>query len=128
LFVPRIKLELNIVEALENDHHVWRTVDGIVKDTGLPRITAENGVQWDDEIDTMVASYPDNKGLTRSRIILFGMFGGLSVNITRLLLASLAPKSIGSTLIWPIGFSSSDYFLRRHCRIGSPAAESPDTE
>ena len=28
----------------------------------------------------------------QAEIILFGMFGGLSVNITRLLLASLAPK------------------------------------
>jgi hypothetical protein len=53
-----------IVEALENDHYVWRTVDGIVKDTGLPRTTVENGVQWDDEIDAIVASYPDNKGRT----------------------------------------------------------------
>jgi len=53
-----------IVEALENDHYVWRTVDGIVKDTGLPRVTVENAVQWDDEIDAIVASYPDNKGRT----------------------------------------------------------------
>ena len=53
-----------IVEALENDHYVWRTVDGIVKDTGLTRVTVENAVQWDDEIDAIVASYPDNKGRT----------------------------------------------------------------
>jgi hypothetical protein len=53
-----------IVEALENDHYVWRTVDGIVKDTGLPRVTVETAVQWDDEIDAIVASYPDNKGRT----------------------------------------------------------------
>lgn len=53
-----------IVEALENDRYVWRTIDGIVKDTGLPRVTVENGVQWDDEIDAIIASYPDNKGRT----------------------------------------------------------------
>jgi hypothetical protein len=53
-----------IVEALENDRYVWRTIDGIVKDTGLPRLTVENAVQWDDEIDAIVASYPDDKGRT----------------------------------------------------------------
>jgi len=53
-----------IVEALENDRYVWRTVDGIVKDTGLPRTTVENAVQWDDEIDAIVASDADDKGRT----------------------------------------------------------------
>jgi hypothetical protein len=51
-------------EALENDHYVWRTIDGITHDTGLPRATVENAVQWDDELDAIVASYPDNKGRT----------------------------------------------------------------
>jgi hypothetical protein len=53
-----------IVEALENDRYIWRTVDGIVKDTGLSKVTVENAVQWDDEVDAIVASYPDNKGRT----------------------------------------------------------------
>lgn len=53
-----------IAEALENDNYVWRTVDGIVRDTGLPRTTVENAVQWDDQLDAIVASYPDNEGRT----------------------------------------------------------------
>jgi hypothetical protein len=53
-----------IVHALENDRYVWRTVDGIVRDTGLPRTTVENAVQWDDQVDAIVASYPDNEGRT----------------------------------------------------------------
>jgi hypothetical protein len=54
-----------VIAALEDDRYVWRTVDGIVRDTGLARITVENAVQWDDEIDAIVASYPDNKGRTQ---------------------------------------------------------------
>jgi hypothetical protein len=53
-----------IVKALEDDRYVWRTVDGIVKDTALPTETVENAVQWDDEIDAIIASYPDEKGRT----------------------------------------------------------------
>jgi len=53
-----------VVQALEDDRYVWRTIDGIVKDTGLPRVTVENAVQWDDEIDAIIASYPDDKGRT----------------------------------------------------------------
>jgi hypothetical protein len=53
-----------IAAALENDNYVWRTVDGIVRDTGLPRTTVENAVQWDDQLDAIVASYPDNEGRT----------------------------------------------------------------
>ena len=53
-----------VIAALEDDRYVWRTVDGIVKDTGLPRTTVENALQWDDEVDAIVASYPDNEGRT----------------------------------------------------------------
>jgi len=28
-----------VIAALEDDRYVWRTVDGIVRDTGLARIT-----------------------------------------------------------------------------------------
>jgi len=49
-----------VIRALEDDRYVWRTIDGIVRDTGLPRLTVENAVQWDDEIDAIVASYSDN--------------------------------------------------------------------
>lgn len=53
-----------ITKALEDDRYVWRTIDGIVKDTDLPRVTVENAVQWDEEIDAIVASDPDDKGRT----------------------------------------------------------------
>jgi hypothetical protein len=51
-----------IIKALEDDRYVWRTIDGIVRDTGLSRVTVENAVQWDDEIDAITASYRDEKG------------------------------------------------------------------
>lgn len=32
------------VQALEDERDVWRTIDGIVEDTGLPRTTVEDAV------------------------------------------------------------------------------------
>ena len=51
-----------IKHALEDDRYVWRTIEGIVKDTGLSEVTVENAVLWDDRMDVISASYPDDKG------------------------------------------------------------------
>lgn len=53
-----------VLKALEDDRYVWRTIEGIVKDTGLPETTVENAVLWDPQVDTITASYPDEKGRT----------------------------------------------------------------
>jgi hypothetical protein len=53
-----------VLEALEDDRYVWRTIEGIVKDTGLDNTTVENAVLWDPQVDTITASSPDAKGRT----------------------------------------------------------------
>lgn len=53
-----------VVAALEDDRYVWRTIEGIVKDTGLSETTVENAVLWDDQVDSITASYPDKDGRT----------------------------------------------------------------
>jgi hypothetical protein len=53
-----------VTEALEDNRYVWRTIEGIVKDTGLSAAKVENAVLWDDQVDAITASYRDEKGRT----------------------------------------------------------------
>lgn len=50
-----------IIEALENDRYVWRTIDGIIKDTGLDADTIW-AVLDDPTTDLVVSSFPDERG------------------------------------------------------------------
>lgn len=53
-----------IIEALEDDRYLWRTIDGIARDTGLPEATIEDALLQDDLVDAVAASYSDAKGRT----------------------------------------------------------------
>ena len=50
-----------VLNALEDDRYVWRTIDGIAKDTGLDSDTI-----WvildDPATELLISSYPDERG------------------------------------------------------------------
>jgi len=50
-----------VINALEDDRYVWRTVEGIAKDTGLSEAAVEAALR-DYDIDVITASYRDGQG------------------------------------------------------------------
>lgn len=50
-----------VLNALEDDRFVWRTIDGIAKDTGLDA-DAIWAVLDDPATDLLISSYPDERG------------------------------------------------------------------
>jgi hypothetical protein len=49
-----------VIAALENDRYVWRTIPGIMKDTGLPEEVVKSAL-WDDAVNAIASSYRDDK-------------------------------------------------------------------
>ena len=50
-----------VLNALEDDRYVWRTIDGIAKDTGLDPDTIWT-VLDDPATELLISSYPDERG------------------------------------------------------------------
>jgi len=51
-----------IIDALEDKRYIWRTMDGVAKDTGLPLELVESAILRDDQLNTLAASFPDKQG------------------------------------------------------------------